>query len=274
MLKKRIVMCLMMALLLIVVGIHLACPPKVETIKGIGVKDVKDVVDKIIAAFEKAHRGIKVTTAEEAATATVETIGKGTPDVHFGMMTREPTAEEITTYPDLKAHLFARDGVAVVVHPDNPVTNLTVAQLRDIYAGKIKCWSVVGGEKGAISALVREEGSEQRKAVEATVMGGRAVEAGLKVTASMDEMKTAVAGDKLAIGYILGSAVDETVKAISLNGVAPTLENIKAGTYKITLPFYIYTKGDPAGATKTFVDYLLSPEGQKEVEKLKLASVK
>lgn len=269
---KRVAICLMIVSL-VLAGVHLAFATK-ETIKGVGVKGVKEVLDKIAPAFSKAHPGIKVTTEEKGAPETVEAIGKGTPGVHFGMMTRLPDSKEAAAYPDLKTHLFARDGVVLIVHPDNPVTGLTTAQVRDIYAGRIKCWSKVGGKKGVISPFVREKGSGQRIAVEDAVMGGEKVKVGLREIGSMGGMKTEVSIDSSALGYILMSAVDKTVKPLSLDGVAPTIENVKAGTYKIIIPFYLYTKGDPKGATKTFIDYLLSPAGQKQVEKQKLAPVK
>lgn len=266
---KKIVVCLVIAFFTLG-SAHFAAAK--ETIRGIGVAGVKTPIDKISMKFERKNPTIRVTTKEEGGGVAIETIGKGVAVYNFGMITRPLDAEEKAAYPDVKAFLFARDGVTFVVHPDNPIKGLTSAQIRDIYTGRVTNWAQVGGEKGVITALIRERGSGQRVAIEGATMGtekipiGRAREIG-----SMGGMRTEVGIDEAAIGYILITAVDKSVKALELDGITPTLENVKAGTYAVTIPFYLITKGYPEGATKTFIDYLLGPEGQAAVEKERLA---
>ena len=266
---KKISVCLVIAFF-ILGGVHLAAAK--ETITGIGVKGVQDPIDKIARGFTKKNPAIEIKTKEEKGGVAIETIGKGTPGFNFGMITRPLDAKEKAAYPDMKAFLFAKDGVAIVVHPNNPVKGLTSAQIRDIYTGKVTNWAQVGGKKGTITMLFREKGAGQRAAFEEAVMGAEkvAVTKGREI-GSMGAMKTEVGLDESAIGYILISAVDKSVKALELDGKAATLDNVKAGAYVVTIPLYLITKGEPKGATKTFIDYLMGPEGQMAVQKEKLA---
>jgi len=252
-----------------ILGVHFAAAK--ESIVGIGVKGVRGPIDKISLVFEKKNPHIVISTKEKAGGVAIETIGKGVPGYNFGMITRPLNAEEKAAYPDVKAFLFARDGIAIVVHPDNPVKGLTSAQVRDIYSGKVTNWADVGGERGVISVLIREAGSGQRVAFEKAIMGDEEPGPRARVLGSMGGMKGEVEIDRSAIGYILISAVDDDVKSLALDGHAATLENVKAGTYVVNVPFYLITKGDPQGATKTFIDYLMSPEGQVAVKRKDLA---
>jgi phosphate transport system substrate-binding protein len=243
-----------------------------EPCNGLGVKGVKDVVDKIAKPFMEKNAGIAVETIEEKGDAAIKVIGKSEFGFTFGMVTRPLKDEEKKAYPDIKAFLFAKDGVAVIVNPANPVKGLTAAQIRDIYAGKITDWSAVGGQKGKITVLIREEGAGQRAALEKVVMGAEKVDAKkAKTFDKMGLMKDEVAKDSSSIGYILIGAVDAKVKALELDGKAPTLENLKAGIYPVEIPFYLITRGAAKGATKTFIDFVMSPEGQKLAEKEKVA---
>jgi len=266
---KKIAVCLVIAFF-ILGGVHFAAAK--ETINGIGVKGVQDPIDKMARAFVKKNPTIEVKTKEEKGGVAIETIGKGAAGYNFGMITRPLDAKEKAAYPDVRAFLFAKDGVAIVVHPSNPLKGLTSAQIRDIFSGKVTNWAQVGGKKGPISMLIREKGAGQRAAFEEAVMGAEKVAAAkAREIGSMGAMKTEVGLDESTIGYMLISAVDKSVKALELDGKAATLENVKTGAYVVTIPLYLITKGDPKGATKTFIDYLMSPEGQTAVEKEKLA---
>ncbi len=267
--SKKIAVCLVIAFFTILGTTHLAIGK--EAVKGLGVKGVKDVIDKIAKPFMEKNPGISVETIEEVGATTIKVIGKSEFGFTFGMITRPLKDEERKAYSDIKPFLFAKDGVTVVVNPKNPVKGLTAAQTRDIYAGKINDWSAVGG-KGKITVLIREEGAGQRAALEHVVMGTEKVAvAKAKVLDKMGAMKEEVAKDSSAIGYILIGAVDDTVKALELDGKAPTLQNLKAGIYPAEIPFFLITRGVPKGATKTFLDFVMGPEGQSLVEKQKLA---
>lgn len=243
-----------------------------DVAKGVGVKGVKDILDAVMP-FEKKRLGIEVTTKEEKADAAIEAIGRGK-DFTFGMLTRGLNDAEKTAHPNIKTHVIAKDGVAVIVNPDNPVKALTSAQLRDIFSGKITEWSQVGGSKGRIAVNVREKGSGQRTAFEKVIMGAEKVdEKKAIVFDKMGTMKDDIALSKNSIGYILISAVDKSVKAVDIDGKPATTASLKAGTYPVEVPIILVTNGEPAGATKVLIDYLLSTAGQKVLERQKLAPV-
>ncbi len=268
---KKIAICLVVAFFML--GGALFVTAK-ETISGLGVAPARTPIDTIAMLFTTAHPNIAVKTKEEKADATVKTIGAGVGGYNFGMLIRPLTAKERAAYPDVRAFVFGRDGVAITVHPDNPVKGLTSAQVRDIYSGKITNWAQVGGRKEAISVLIREAGSGSRVAFEETTMGGARVTDAAHVLGSTGAMRKAVAADSSTIGYMVFGAVDDTVRAIGLDGAAPTIGNVEKGVYKISSPFYLITKGEPRGAAKTFIDYVTGPEGQSIMRKLGFSPVK
>lgn len=245
-----------------------------EVIAGIGVAAVKDVVDKTGRAFTKKNPSIQVKTKEDKVDAAMKAVGTAKDGSLFGMINRPLNDKEKSAYPDIKTFIFAKDGVAVIVHPDNPVKAITSAQLKDILKGKITDWSQLGGKKGVISMIIREKTANQRTAFERLVMGNEKVPVGrVREISSMGDVKTDVALDKSAMGYVLISALDKKIKPIELDGVAPTIANVKAGLYPVTIPYYLITKGEPQGAVKAFMDFIVTPEGQALVEKEKIGFV-
>lgn len=245
-----------------------------EAINGIGVQAVKDVVDKTARAFVKKNQAVQVKTKEDKVGTAIEAVGKGKAGSFFGMINRPLNDKEKSAYPDIKTFIFAKDGVAIIVHPENPVKAITSAQLKEIFKGKITNWSQLGGNKGVISMIIREKTANQRIALEQVVMGKEKVPVGrVREISSMGDVKTEVALDKSSMGYILISALDKKVKPIELDGAAPTIANVKAGAYPVMIPFYIITKGEPVGATKAFMDFIVTPEGQALIEKEKIAFV-
>ncbi len=245
-----------------------------EVINGIGVQAVKDVVDKAGRAFTKKNPTIQVKTKEGKISDAIEAVGKGKPGSVFGMINRPLNEKERSAYPDIKTFIFAKDGVAIIVHPDNPVKAITSAQLKEVLKGKITNWSQLGGKKGVISMIIREKTSNQRVALEQVIMGKEKVPVGrVREISSMGDVKTDVALDKSAMGYVLISALDKKIKPIELDGIAPTIANVKAGAYPIQIPYYLITKGEPEGAIKAFIDFIKTPEGQVVIEKEKIAFV-
>jgi phosphate transport system substrate-binding protein len=157
---------------------------------------------------------------------------------------------------------WAVDGVGVVVNPANPIKSLTKEQLKRIYAGEIDNWSTIGGADHAITIYTRDEASGTRAVFWGKALDKGEISTGALFVPSNGAMKTAVANDSHAIGYVSVGHMDETVAPVALDGVAPTLETVKSGQYPIARGLYSNTKGDPTGLTKLFIDYLLTPEGQ------------
>jgi len=207
-----------------------------------------------------AYPKISITVEGGGSGKGVEKVGAGTVDI--GNAGRPLTEEEIAEY-GLKSYPFAVDGVAVVVHPDNPVEDLSTAQMINIYAGNITNWKDVGGADQAINIFTREEGSGTRKTFWSKLLGKGKIIEDASFVGSNGEMRLAIAGDPGAIGYVGIGHIDETVKAPKLDGVAPSQENAASGAYPIVRKLYMNTKGEPSDLVKAFIDYIWSPDGQQ-----------
>lgn len=262
-------------LLFLTIGIFLfslAGISQAQTIKAAGATIVQAEVDKLAKVFMEKNPGIKITTAGGGSTVAITSAGEGAVDI--GMPARPLTPAEAKVFPDMKLFTFAKDGAAVVVHPSNPVKGLTTAQLRDIFSGKITDWGAVGGKPGPITVVIRERGSGTRVAFEEAVLGKEKVTGKAKIGSSTGEVRRLIAADPSAIGYVVIGSVDASLKALTLDDKVPTIENVKAGVYTLTVSFYLATSGEPKGAVKSFIDFVLGPEGQALVEKAKLVPVK
>jgi len=166
---------------------------------------------------------------------------------------------------DLLQYTIANDGIAIIVNVDNPVTGLTRGQVADIFAGEVPSWSAVGGRDHAIHYVTREEGSGTRGAFEEIVMGERRVSPRSLVQDSNGAVREIVASDRNAVGYISLGLVDSRVRALAIDGVAPSREAIGERRYAVARPFLFLSREEPVGTARAFVDFVLSPEGQAEL---------
>lgn len=158
---------------------------------------------------------------------------------------------------------IARDGLVLIVNPKNPIQNLTLDQVRDIYTATITDWSQLGGPKSKINIITREEGSGTRSAFAELVMDKTEITPKAIVQDSNGAVRQLVADDPNAIGFISLGLVNDKVKALHLGGIAATRENIMNGSYSLSRPFLFVTNGEPTGLAKEFIDFTLSSEGQK-----------
>lgn len=177
----------------------------------------------------------------------------------IGMSSRSLQVDEL----DLWQTEIAIDGLVLIVNPKNPIEDLSLDQIRDIYAGKITHWSQLSGGGSKINLIAREEGSGTRSAFTELAMGEEEITPKAIVQDSNGSVMQLVAGDPNAIGFISLGLVNDQVKALDLDGVEAIGENIINETYKLARPFLFVTKGEPTGLTKSFIDFTLSSEGQK-----------
>ena len=201
--------------------------------------------------------GIKITVQGGGSTAGVKAALEGAADI--GMCSRELKPDEAAK---LKQIVVARDGLTIVVHPSNAVADLTVEQVRSIFAGRIKNWSEVGGADHKMTVVTRENGSGARGAFEELVMNKESIASSALVQDSQGAVRQMVSADAGALGYVSHGVVDASVKPLKIGGVAPTEATLTAGTYPLIRPFLFISKGEPAGAAKAFIDWILSPAGQ------------
>jgi len=218
------------------------------------------VMNDAAKAVMTANLKIRITVEGGGSGIGVQKVGEGLVDI--GNTGRALSEQEIAKY-GLKSFPFALDGVAVIVHPGNVVAGLTAQQVRDIFSGSITNWNDVGGNDAAIHLFTRDEASGTREVFWEKLLNKGAIANNANVVASNGAMKTAIAQDRDAIGYAGIGHVDPTVKSIVLDGVVPSQENAKNGSYPVVRKLYMNTKGEPTKLVRAFIDYILSPEGRE-----------
>ena len=236
----------------------------ISTVSVSGSTTVQPLAEKLAEAFMTENTGIRIDVQGGGSSVGVKAAGQGTSDI--GMASREIKESELAEFPNLNVVVIARDGIAIVAHPDVTVNDLTVEQVRDIFSGKVTNWKEFGGEDQSIIVVSREEGSGTRGAFEEMVMGEDALITDTAILQpSNGSIRTTISTTPYSIGYLSFGYLDETVNAISINGVAPTEPNAADGSYLIVRPLNMLTNGEPAGAVKAFLDFILSEGGQKLV---------
>lgn len=193
----------------------------------------------------------------------------GTAD--FANASREMKDEEIQQAKDNGVNPIetpvASDGIAVIVNSANGVTGLTIDQLGKIYRGEITNWRDVGGEDAEIVLLSRDSSSGTYEYFKEAVVGeDQNYAKAAKLLPSTQAIVEETTNNEAAIGYVGVGYVTGDVKVLEIDGVAASVESVLAGEYPISRKLYMYSNGDPAGAGKAFVDWILGAAGQKVVE--------
>ncbi|KLV02046.1 phosphate ABC transporter substrate-binding protein [Photobacterium aphoticum] len=243
-----------------------------DTVTITGSTSASHIVEVLAETYTKATPDTNIEVQGIGSSAGIQALKKGVSDL--GMSSRYLNTDEIK--PDVETVLIAHDGIAMVVHKDNPVTNLSREQIEQIYQGKITNWKDVGGPDLSMAVVSRENASGSRfsfedymhltREIDGQVVSG--VNPRVLVVNTNGTVKSLVSRNKHAIGYISLGSVDDSVKALSFDGVAPTLDNLESGDYKISRPFLmLYKPKKVAKPAKAFMDYVTSENGQTLVEK-------
>lgn len=215
--------------------------------------------EKLAEQFMAAHPEMGVTVQGGGSAVGVQAALSGAAAIGMAdLVTLPPEAQA------LKSTVVARDGITVVVHPNNPVAVLTTAQVRDLFNGTIHNWSAVGGPDAPVTVVSREAGSGTRTSFE-QVLGGFDLSADAIIQDSNGTIRETVANDPNAVGYLSHGLLNERIKAVDVDGYACTVEAILAGQYKLVRPVFFLTQGEPVGTAKAYIDYVLSPEGQDTI---------
>ncbi|MCL2720965.1 MAG: phosphate ABC transporter substrate-binding protein [Treponema sp.] len=232
------------------------------TIEVGGSTSVTPLMEMFAEEYAKARPNIKVNIN---GTGSGDGITNAGITYQIGMSSRDLTPAEQGR--GLRAETVAIDGIAVIVNRSNPVSNLTIEQIRDIYTGAITNWSQVGGNSAPIAVISREAGSGTRGAFEEIVgFQGRLV-ARANESTSTGAIKAGIVQNPNAIGYISLGSLDDTIKALSVGGVAPTVSNVTRGTYRVARPFIVLTGRNVSDESRAFVEWMLSPAGQAVVRR-------
>ena len=230
-----------------------------------GSTTVLPIAEECARVFMEKHPGSQIYVSGGGSSHGIRSVADGTVDI--GDASRDLKDSEREKYPDLVTHAIAKDGVAVVVHPENEISDLTLEELQGIYTGEITNWKDLGGEDSEIMVVSREEGSGTRDCFEQAVLNPikKEVTDRAIIQDSNGKMRTTVAGNKKAIGFLSLGYVNSDVKAVRLDDIEPTIENVRNGRYPITRTLLMITKGEPDEIEQAFLDFVLSEDGQKIV---------
>lgn len=227
------------------------------TVNTAGSSSMKDVMAVYTEVFEEKNSGVTINYTGSGSGAGIEGALTGTCDI--GLASRELKEEEKAK--GAVAHVVALDGVAVVVNPENGVEDLTVEQIAQIFKGEITNWSELGGADSQIAVFGREAGSGTRGAFE-EIIGVQDACSYTNEYSSTGDVIGNVSSNPNAIGYASLSAVGETVKAVKVNGVQPSEETVKDGSYAIQRPFVMVTKEgvELSDEAQAFLDFATSAD--------------
>jgi phosphate transport system substrate-binding protein len=232
-----------------------------------GSTSVQPFAEKLAEIYMHRHPGTRIDVQGGGSSAGLYAVTHGAADL--GASSRELLGEE----KKLIEIPIAYDGIAVIVHPSNPLTNISLAQIRKIFVGAVKNWRALGLPPHAIDLITREEGSGTREAFEHLVMDKQEITPAALVQDSNGSVREIVAGDPYSVGYISAGLVNHRVKALAIDGVFPTRKNIKDHSYKLVRRFLLTARTAPAGTSKAFLDFVLGPNGQRILEKEGLVGV-
>ncbi|MDO9578128.1 MAG: PstS family phosphate ABC transporter substrate-binding protein [Candidatus Cloacimonadales bacterium] len=171
-------------------------------------------------------------------------------------------------------NVVANDGIAIVVHKNNPIKNLTIQQIKDIYTGKISNWKEVGGPAMPIVVISRDVSSGTFEVFNSLVLGGAQAIDGALMLASNNAVVSTIASTPGAIGYAGLGYITENVNIVKVNNVMPSKRTIQDKTYPVARTLHMYTNGAPKGLVKEYIDFILSDEGQAIIEEQGFISVK
>lgn len=236
-----------------------------------GSTSVSPFAEHLAELYQKQHAGEAINVQSLGSSAGIQAAAEGVAEI--GMSSRELKAEEAEKLEEL---VIARDGLAVIVHPSNPITDLTQAQVQDVFSGKVTNWKDLGGADHTITLVAREAGSGTYSAFDELMLKGRHVTPASLRQGSNGAIRQVVAEDPNAIGYISIGIVDSTVKAVPIDGVLPTIENVRNDRYKFARNFlFVWPKGKQLNPlAQDYVNYVMSDAGQAELERLGLVRVK
>lgn len=255
--KKMITM--MMAAVL-TVSMLAGCGKVTGAVSTDGSTSMEKVIGALGEAFQ-ADTGISFTYNPTGSGSGIKAVQEGRCDI--GLSSRELKEEE--TASGLTATVLAYDGIAMIVNPENTISDLSLEEVAKIYTGEITNWSEVGGKDAEIVLIGREAGSGTRDGFEA-ITGTEDICKYRQELTSTGDVITTVSKNPDAIGYASAASVKDSVKALMVNGVAVTEDTIKDGSYVVQRPFVLVTRSDTdlSEAAQKFFDYITS-EAAKEI---------
>lgn len=252
---KKIISLIVTAML--AVGVLAGCGSTSGTVATDGSTSMEKVIGALGEAFEADNQNITFTYNPTGSGSGIAAVQEGRCDI--GLSSRSLKDEEKSS--GLTETILALDGIAIIVNPENPVSDLSVDDIAKIYTGEITNWKNVGGKDAEIVLIGREAGSGTRDGFESIVDVADECTYRQELTSTGDVITT-VSQNPDAIGYASLASVKETVKALSVGGVTPTEDTVRDGSYVVQRPFVLVTKTDAklSDSAQKFFDYITSSE--------------
>ena len=233
-----------------------------------GSTTVLPIAQATAEVFMDKHPEINISVRGGGSSVGIASVMAGTSDI--GSASRHAKTKELATAREkginLYENIIANDGIAVIINPENNVNNLTMEQIKNIYTGKISNWKEVGGPSLPIVVISRDVSSGTFEVFNKKVLNNAKCIDGALMLASNNVVATIVSNTPGAIGYVGLGYITDKVKALKVNNVEPSKETVQNNKYQISRTLNMYTKGKPKGLVKQYIDFILSPEGQKIVE--------
>lgn len=226
-----------------------------------GSTSVGPLAEKLAMKYEEMSAN-KIEVNQIGSSAGISNAINGVSEI--GMSSRDLKEDETS---HLNETIIAYDGIVIVTHPTNKVKNLTIEQVKQIFTGDITNWKELGGDDMEIVVVSREDGSGSRDAFQEIVgySSGELIRNAI-VASGNGNIKTTVAMNKHAIGFISFEYIDESISTLNINGVEATAENVLAGEYSLSRPFlFVHVDDELSAAGQDFIDFILSNEGQQIV---------
>ena len=236
-----------------------------QSITITGSTTVLPIAQKAAEVYMKKNPGVAISVAGTGSGDGIKSVIDGTADI--GDSSRDMKKKEITLAKSKGVnpvrHTVALDCIVPVVHPSNPVGNLTLARLKDIYTGKIKNWKQVGGINKVIVAVSRDSSSGTFEVWNKMVLKKARVRPDAQMQASNGAVGQAVAGNRYAIGYVGIGYLNPKLKPLTVDGVAANPQTAKDKSYPVARGLYMFTSDRPTEAVKAFLAWVKGPQGQK-----------
>jgi phosphate transport system substrate-binding protein len=235
------------------------------------------LVPQLSEEYKARNPGVSFEIAAEGSTTGIAAIIDGTAQI--GMSSRRAKPTEISAASakgvTMKPTVVAYDGIAVIVNANSPISSLTKRQVEQIFAGDVADWSAVGGSAGRISVYTRNTSSGTYQDFKDLAMNKRDYAGSSQKMAGNEQIASEVAKNPNGIGYV-GLAYVNTpgVKVVAIGGVQPSKETVIAKKYPLARPTFYYTNGEASGEAAKFIEFTLSDEGQKIVEKVGFVPVR
>jgi phosphate transport system substrate-binding protein len=252
---------------LLLIAFPIGCQKTQGGLTVAGSTSVQPFAEVLAEEYMVGHSQEKIYVQGGGSSAGIQAVR--TEAAQVGMSSRALMPEE----HDLIGVPIAYDAIAIIVHPSNPLTNLSIEQIKRIFSRQTTNWREAGGRSHPITLVTREEGSGTRESFQHLIMGKTEISLAALVQDSNGAIRQVVADDPNAVGYISLGLVNNRVKAPKIDGIEANVENIKKHRYKFVRPFLFVFKASPQGLAKNFLEYILSPEGQKLLVQEGLVSV-